>query len=548
MKKKPYKWQEQAIAEKTGKEFFMLNCSCGLGKTYTFIEIVRDHPNPKIIIAPKNICNQWKDELIDECIPEKDIWVFDQPTMSKSPVPYKQKFTEWAMKGGKFLIVPTQTFGLNVKQHKKKGVELLPFVVQIFLGLHKKNIFCVLDESSWIKANTAAKKQLSARSIMIQLLGSLVTNRAAGTGTMMSKSPMNLYDQFHFLKPNFFPETRAEFFQKYTITKQYYYSGRTTVTAINKEEYEDIRTYCRNPNWGLSEFTGKEEDRDNNKIFNLASKYKINASDVLSIARSTKYWPYRNLDELYSRIAPHTVTVKREDVFDIAHDKFVYDPIIVDVELSPEQKKLYNKLIKDGFSDDFYLGKAQAAELNIRLQDICIGYEPIKDEEGNVSYRAFKENPKLDALVELLEEIDDDEQVAIMCSRTKAIESIAAKLTKENISFVTYSGAQDGQEKKKAEEMVSSKQVRVFLANITAAGFGLNALKNFNYIVWYCVNDSPEQIHQAQHRILRGESKAPKFAYSLFCNNTVELKQFISNKNGEEFIKFRNTKEDFAYA
>jgi SNF2 family DNA or RNA helicase len=241
------------------------------------------------------------------------------------------------------------------------------------------------------------------------------------------------------------------------------------------------------------------------------------------------------------------VTVKREDVFDISKDKFVYEPIIVDVELTIEQKKLYDKLVKDGFSDDFYLGKAQAAELNIRLQDICIGYEPMKDEDGNVSYRAFKENPKLEALIELLEEIDEDEQVVIMCSRTKAIESIASRLTKENISFVTYSGAQDGPEKKRAEEMVATKQVRVFLANITAAGFGLNALKDFNYIVWYCVNDSPEQIHQAQHRILRGESKTPKFAYSLFCNKTVELKQFQSNKNGEEFIKFRNTKEDFLY-
>ena len=410
MKKKPYEWQKKAIAEKKGKEFFMLNCSCGLGKTYTFIEIVRDHSHPKIVIAPNNICRQWKDELIDEGINKDRIWVFNQPEMSKKPVDYKQKFTYWAMNGGEYLIVPTQSFGLNVKQHKIKGVGLLPFPVQIFLGIHKKNIFCILDESSWIKSNNPGKKQMSARSTMIQLLGSLVSNRAAGTGTMMSKSPMNLYDQFNFLRPNFFPETRQEFFQKYTITKQYYYSGRTTVTAINKEEYADIRTYCRNPNWGLSEFTGKDADRDNNKIFTLASKYKVTADDILLIARSDKYWPYRNLDELYARIAPYTVTVKREDVFDISHDKFVYEPIVVHVELTSEQKKLYDKLVKDGFSDEFYLGKAQAAELNTRLQDICIGFEPLKDEDGNVSYRAFKENPKLDALIELLEEIDDEEQ------------------------------------------------------------------------------------------------------------------------------------------
>ena len=544
--KNPYQWQKEAIAAKRDREFFMLNASCGLGKTYTFIEIIRYNKNPKIIIAPKNICPQWKDELMDEGIPEKDIWVFDQPTMSKRPVEYKQAFANWASKSPcPYLIVPTQSFGLNVKEHKVKNVSLLPFVVQIFLGLFKRKIFVVLDESSWIKANRAGKKQLSARSQMIQLLGSLVDNRAAGTGTLMSKSPMNVYDQFNFLQPNFFSETRQEFFQKYTITKTYYYSGRTTVTEINKEEYADIKNYCRNPNWGLSEFTGKDADRDSNKIFTLASKYKINYTDVLLIARSKKYWPYRNIDDLFDRLSPFMVTVKREDVFDIAHDKFVYDPIIIPVELTDRQRVLYDKLIKDGFSEEFYLGKAQAAELNIRLQDICIGFQPLKDEEGNISYQHFPENPKLEALMELLDEIDEDEQVVVWCSRTNAINSIASRLTQDKISFVTYSGAENSVEKKNAETIVKNKEARVFLGNIAAGSFGLNALKNFNYMIWYCTDDSPEKIHQAAHRILRGESKNPKFAYALLCNKTVELKQFESNKNGEEFIKFRNTKEDF---
>jgi hypothetical protein len=382
---------------------------------------------------------------------------------------------------------------------------------------------------------------------MIKLLGSLVNNRAAGTGTLMSKSPMNMYDQFEFLQPGFFGETRDVFFQKYTITKQYYYSGRTTTSAINKEEFFDIQNYLRSPNWGLSKYTGKDKDRDQNKIFSMASKYKIGAADVELIAAAERYWPYRNLDELYKRIEAYTVTVKREDVFDIANDKFVYNPIVVPVELTPEQRKLYNKLVHDGFSDEFYLGKAQAAELNIRLQDICIGFEPLKDEEGNVNYRAFKENPKIEALIDLLEQIDEKEQVVIWCSRTNAVKSIAERLAKEKISFVMYTGNESSDEKREAEKLIKEKSVRVFVGNIDAGSFGLNALKDCDYMIWYCVNDSPERIHQAQHRILRGESKTPKFAYSLFCSQTVEFKQFESNKNGEEFIKFRNMKEDFLY-
>jgi superfamily II DNA or RNA helicase len=546
--KKPYKWQQEAISSKKDKEFFMLNCCCGAGKTYTFIELIREHSNAKIIIAPKNICKQWKQELMDEGIDPRKIWVYDQPEASKKPVQYKQQFTNWVAGGGEYLVISTQTFGLGVKGHKVKGVALLPFPVQIYLGFHKRKIFCVLDESSWIKANVAQKKQLSARSVMIQLLGSLVDNRAAGTGTMMSKSPMNLYDQFNFLKPNFFPESRNEFYQKYVITKQYYYSGRTTVTAVNKEEFYDIQSYLRNPNWGLSQYTGKDKDRDSYKLAGLSSKYGIMMHDLLLIAEADRYWPYRNLDELYSRITPYTVTVHRKDIFDISRDKFVYEPIAIPVELTAEQKRLYNKLVKDGFSDEFYLGKAQAAELNIRLQDICIGFEPLKDEEGTVSYREFKENPKLDALRSLLEQIGEEEQVVIWCSRTKAVQSIRDMLIKEDITYTVYTGAESKDEKTLAEEKIKSKEVRVFLGNITAGSFGLNALKDVNYMIWYCTDDSPEKIHQAQHRILRGESKNPKFAYTLLCEKTVEIKQFNSNKNGEEFIKFRNTKEDFLYA
>ena len=549
MKKKPYEWQKKAVTEKAKEEFFMLNCSCGLGKTFTFIDIVKKHTLPKIVIAPNNICHQWKDELMDEGIKENMIWVFSQQNMTKKPVDYRQRFIQWANNGGQYLIMPTQVFGLGVKQHKVKGVGLLPVIVQLFLGIHKHNIFCVLDESSWIKANVPAKKQLSARSIMIQLLGSLVAYRAAGTGTLMSKSPMNMYDQFNFLKPGFFPETRDQFFQRYTITKQYFYSGRTTITAINKEEFFAIQSFLKHPSWGMTKFTGKtkEQNLDSNKIFMMASKYKLSASDVELIVAADRYWPYRNLDELYSRIAPYTVTVKREDVFDIKNDKFVYDPIIVNVDLTAEQKAIYKRLVNDGFSDEFYLGKAQAAELNIRLQDICIGFEPLKDEDGNVTYRPFKTNPKLEALMELLEEIDDKEQVVIWCSRKNAIKSIAERLDKAGISYVKYTGDESAEEKAEAERLVKEKQARVFLGNVDAGSFGLNALKDFNYMIWYCVNDSPERLHQAQHRILRGESKTPKFAYTLFCAGTVELKQFQSNKNGEEFIKFRNVKEDFIY-
>lgn len=548
MKKNPYKWQKEAIKDKRYEEFFMLDCSCGLGKTYTFIEIVKMNQNSKIIIAPKNLGRQWKNDLMEEGVNEKDIWVHRQTEMTKNPERYQRDFVTWAKIKGRYLIVPTQNFSLSVKGHKVKDASLLPFVVRIMLGLYKKDLYAVLDESSWIKANSPNRKQLSARNRMIVLLGSLVGNRAAGSGTVITKTPMNIYHQYEFLKPGFWGESENEFFERYTITKKYYYNKKTPVTAISKEDYFEIQNYLRNPQWGLSMYTGKDRDRDEAKITKMSIKHKISMNDVMLITKSDRYWPYRNLDELMERVACYTVRVRREDVFDIKHDKFIYDPIVRSVPLTTEQRKLYDKLVEDGFSESFYLGKAQALELGIRLQDICIGYEPLKDKKGAVSYKKFKENPKLEELLELLDEIDEAEQVIIWCSRRAAVESVAEALEAEDISFVIYTGDQNEKEKTEAEEIFASKKARVFVGNIAAGSFGLNSLADCNYMIWYCIDDSPERYHQAQHRPLRKESKNPKFAYVLLCEGTMEERQFANIKNGEEFIKFKNKKEDFAYA
>lgn len=62
--------QKYAIDKYKNRSFFGLLFDMGLGKTLTTIRIAEEKERPVLIIAPKALCNQWKEEI--EANKEKD--------------------------------------------------------------------------------------------------------------------------------------------------------------------------------------------------------------------------------------------------------------------------------------------------------------------------------------------------------------------------------------------------------------------------------------------------------------------------------------------
>jgi SNF2 family DNA or RNA helicase len=218
------------------------------------------------------------------------------------------------------------------------------------------------------------------------------------------------------------------------------------------------------------------------------------------------------------------------------------------VKLSEDAKRIANELIERGFTDRLVLGKAPALELVTRLQDICNGFEPLKDDEGNVSYRPLSENPKLDELAGLLEGIDvRNNQIAVWASRRNLLDLCAARLEKEGYAFVRYDGSASDTEKENAEQAFIKREAAIFLANQSSGAFGLNCLAQCSYAVYMCIDGSVERYHQSQHRILRGQLDAPKFSYAVYAEGTVEERQWTALKVGKELIEADNRKEKFIF-
>jgi SNF2 family DNA or RNA helicase len=452
----------------------------------------------------------------------------------------------------KWLIINTEAFSSRgLKQKKTVSFSDLPMVVQKFISAFPKP-FIILDESSKIKTNIPMKEtDKSSRTRTIKLLNRY-GERCIMTGTVKSKSPLNVIDQYNFLKEDYIPENMWEFAEQYCIMETIKI-GRGRRVLISQKDYADIRKRLKNA-WVRGGEVQLKLTKES--IFN---HYSIDYHKQEHIIQHRRYSPFINQEDLLRRIAPVTMFVKRADVFDIHFDKFVKDPIMRPVKLAESAKNLANELVELGFTDNFTLGKAPALELMQRLQDVCNGFEPIEHKEMKVTKgiskevrtiecRPLSENPKLDAMVELLDEIDiEHNQVVIWSSRKSMLNAIGECLTVEDVTFVRYDGSSSKDEKQAAQDEFYTKKAKVFLANQASGAYGLNCLANCNYMIWMCIDGSVEKYIQAMSRLLRGQLNAPKFAYVIYVKNSVEERMWEAIRVGRELVEADNRKEKFIF-
>ena len=116
----------------------------------------------------------------------------------------------------------------------------IPEEVKKYIIANKGNVFTVLDESSKIKTNNPCKESKKSKRTQAILRLNRIGERCILTGTFMSKSPVNAYDQMNFLCPDFFPESMYAFAEHYEIRRALP-SVRGARITITPKDYETIR-------------------------------------------------------------------------------------------------------------------------------------------------------------------------------------------------------------------------------------------------------------------------------------------------------------------
>jgi SNF2 family DNA or RNA helicase len=322
--------------------------------------------------------------------------------------------------------------------------------------LAKRKVFFVLDESQRIK-NPGAK-----RTISIVAAGRRATFKRILSGTPITNKPFDVYPQCKFLD--------EEFWKKRDFAS-----------------FEPFKTY-----FGVWE-------------------QRVNGSTG---QRFNQVVAFRNLDHLGRIVAEIASRVTKEEVLDLppkTYQKRYFD-------LSEEQARRYRE-IRDEFMTFLESGEMVTAPLVVtrllRLQQITCGYLPSDDCEHMT---AFQENPRLSALLEILEDLEGS---AIIFARfRKDVDQICAAL---GADAVRYDGAVDGEGRLEARTGFQRGDVRFFVGNPAVAGTGLT-LHRASTVVYYSNSFDLEQRLQSEDRAHRiGQAKAVTYI-DLIAKGTVDAK------------------------
>ena len=407
----------------------------------------------------------------------------------------------------------------------------IPEEVKKYILSQHGNIFTILDESSKIKTNNPCKDSKKSKRTQAILRLNRIGERCILTGTFMSKTPVNAYDQMNFLCPDFFSESMYAFAEHYEIRRNLP-SVRGARITIPPKDYEVIRKKLMKVKDNASLLNGTMDA--------IHSFYGISKDDCYAIMQNEVYTPFKNIDELWNRIGDNCIHLNKEDILEVPPKTY----IVKNVELTKEQKKLYLQLQNQHCTDRITVDNG--LKLYLRFQDICNGYEPVETDELNengqnkVELVELKENPKLDMLEEVIDEIGN-EQVVVWCSRTRLLQDARKRLEKSGYTCGTYDGKVTKEERERDYENFKNKKIQILFCNQASASYGLDGLKEADYAVYLCSSYSVEQRLQSEDRIHRGMIDRNKYIIDLNCQHTVEDRVVQALKEGKELLSIGMT-------
>ena len=448
-KTKPYAHQLKALEMSWNKEVFAYFMEMGTGKSKVLLDNVamlfdKGKINSVLIVAPKGVYKNWHDSEIPEHLPEH---IDRNVVLWKALITRQQKLKCDSLFDHDFTKL--QILLMNVEAlSTKKG---LNFARQ-FLNV-KRALFAV-DESTTIK-NPSAKRTKNILS-----LSTLSKYRRILTGSPVTKSPLDLYTQCHFLDP-------------YLLDFTSYYAFRN--------RYAEMRT---------ANFSGRS---------------------VQVVAG------YKNLAELSNQIKPFSYRVLKDDCLDLPPKTYMKRVI----QLTPEQKRVYQEMKTSALA---MLNGKMVTTMNVitqlmRLQQITCGHFKADDD----SIQNIKNN-RITELMDVLEEVEGKAIIWAHWRHDidTIVESIEEQYPGSVVTYYGDTSTEDRQKAIKKIQDPESK-VRFLVGTPQTGGYGIT-LTGASTMIYYSNGYDLEKRQQSEARIDRIGQKKPMTYIDIIAEDTVDEK------------------------
>ena len=448
-KTKPYAHQLKALEMSWNKEVFAYFMEMGTGKSKVLLDNVamlfdKGKINSVLIVAPKGVYKNWYDSEIPEHLPKH---INRNVVLWKALITKEQKRKLDSLFENDFTKL--QIFVMNVEAlSTKKGLDF----ARQFLNV-KKALFAV-DESTTIK-NPGAKRTKN-----ILGLSKMAKYRRILTGSPVTKSPLDLYTQCHFLDP-------------YLLDYTSYYAFRN--------RYAEMRT---------ANFSGR------------------------SVQVVTGY---KNLAELSETLKPFSYRVLKDDCLDLPPKTYMKRVI----QLTPEQKRVYQQMKATALAT---LNGKMVTTMNVitqlmRLQQITCGHFKADDD----SIQNIKNN-RIIELMDVLEEVEGKAIIWAHWRHDidTIVESIEEQYPGSVVTYYGDTSTEDRQKAIKKIQDPESK-VRFLVGTPQTGGYGIT-LTGASTMIYYSNGYDLEKRQQSEARIDRIGQKKPMTYIDILAEDTIDEK------------------------
>lgn len=170
-----------------------------------------------------------------------------------------------------------------------------------------------------------------------------------------------------------------------------------------------------------------------------------------------------------------------------------------------------------------------------RMRQVSSGFVGFMDDESGARAEVeFADNPKLDTLLELVDETPEERQVVIFYEFTRSGRLIAEALRARGESCIwLWSGTKDSRGDL-ARFMVGG--ARIAVVNNRVGAYSLDGLQVANYQFFYESPVSAIDREQAERRLVRDGQKRTVFRYDLVVEDTMDDRILEFHKEGESLF------------
>lgn len=473
-----------------------------------------------LIVCPGSVKYQWAGEVLEEhSTLEYKALAYDGFSTNKKKDAFRDLLK---FRGLKVMSIHYEAF-----QHQ--GIRTW---VKLFLSEGYPMV--VADESTKIKNPDAKQTQ----TIVDGFRGRLY--KAILSGTPTPNNVLDLYSQFEFLKKGFWGMSYRTFKKMYCILipKINHNTGRPMNLPLDEDTWWLIRAQIG------ARVREKGSDKPDLQDFcDVAGLHFMDSRDIMIIYNQDKYSPFKNMEQIWSKIGPYTFTVRKEDCLDLP-DK-IYERL--EVDLVPEQKRVFKELKRHLVTE--YAGQTLTASNAIsclcRLQAITGGLFPYQDQETDeeglfdlsTHYKRMSSNPKMKALLDDLETVQEDTSVIIWAIFTEELKWIHEEVKNAGYSCELYIGATKEKDRKRIEEDFKAGKFKVLVITPFLGEMGLNfQISTLQY--FYSNNYKADMRLQAEDRSHR-MGQTNKVTYKdIICIGSVDGKILEALKSKKDLIEY----------